>query len=79
MGDKLLAYLLFNLGWGKANVELPLASREPSGEQVGWGLFSFRKKSLPFLVSIPCTRLRPALVLAGRQDQPQHFLRQCRD
>lgn len=74
MGDKLFNYLLFNLGWGKSNVELPVASRELLGEQVGWGLFSFRKESLPFVVSIPCTRLRRGLVLSGRQEQPQDFL-----
>lgn len=74
VGDKLFNYLLFSLGRGKSNVELPVASREPLGEQVGWGLFSFWKESLPFLVSIPCTDVRPGLVLAGRQEQPQHFL-----
>lgn len=74
MGDKLLNYLLSNLGQGKSNVELLAASREPLGEQVGWGLVSFRKKSFPFPISIPCTHLRLGVVLSGRQDQPQHFV-----
>lgn len=75
MGDKLLNYLLFNLGQGKSNVELLVASREPLGEQVGWGLVSFRKKCFPFPVSIPCTHLRLGVVLSGRQDQLQSVQR----
>lgn len=72
MGDKLLNYLLLSLGRGNQRWSCQWPQRAFGGTG-GLGTFSFRK-TLPFLVSIPCTRLRPGLVLSGKQDQPQHFV-----